>query len=225
MAKTIYVSDFDETLATTGAVVHVTDVSGEKRTMSAAEYAVYEPQEGDVFDHSEFDDLIDPRPIPRYVRLLRKAAQSDRVDKVAILTARAKVEPVARFLRMVGMPGDIKIVALGTSDPERKKAYLRKQIEQGYTRMAFVDDSPKNVEVARELSDEYPNARILAHHVKPPEHQVDEPIISKKSRDPNARVKNPITGRDILVKTALDYPPDHPARRAAIKQLTEVKCT
>jgi hypothetical protein len=217
MAKTIYVSDFDDTLATTGAVIHITDASGEKRTMSPADYAVYEPQRGDEFDFSEFDDLIDPRPIPRYVRLLKKAAESDRVDKVAILTARAAVEPVARFLQMVGMSGGIKIVALGDSNPERKKAYLRKQIEQGYTRMAFVDDSPKNIEVARELSDEYPNAKILAHHVKPHEHQIDGPIISKKSRDPDARVKNPITGRDILVKTALEYPPDHPAHRAAIK--------
>lgn len=217
MAKTIYVSDFDDTLATTSAVIYVTDSSGNTRKMSPADYAVYEPQEGDTFDYSEFDDLIDPRPIPRYVRLLRKASKSDKIDKVAILTARGKVEPVAKFLKMVGMPGGIKIVALGDSNPERKKAYLKKQIEKGYTRMAFVDDSPKNVEVARELGKEYPNARVLVHQVKPHEHQVDEPMADKTKRDPGARVKNPITGRDILVKTALNYPPDHPAHQAAIK--------
>ena len=217
MAKTIYVSDFDDTLATTSAVIYVTDSSGNTRKMSPADYAVYEPQEGDTFDYSEFDDLIDPRPIPRYVRLLRKASKSDKIDKVAILTARGKVEPVAKFLKMVGMPGDIKIVALGDSNPERKKAYLKKQIEKGYTRMAFVDDSPKNVEVARELGKEHPNARVLVHQVKPHEHQVDKPMTDKTKRDPDARVKNPITGRDILVKTALNYPPDHPAHQAAIK--------
>jgi hypothetical protein len=217
MAKTIYVSDFDDTLATTSAVIYVTDSSGQKRSMSPAEYAVYDAKEGDSFDYSEFDDLIDPRPIPRYVRLLRKAIQSDKVDKVAILTARGKVEPVARFLKMVGIQSDVKIVALGDSNPERKKSYLAKQIEKGYTRMAFVDDSPKNVEVAKELRNEYPNSRILVHQVKPHEHQTEKSMNDKTTRDPNARVTNPITGRDILVKTALNYPPDHPAHQAAIK--------
>jgi hypothetical protein len=220
MSKTIYVSDFDDTLATTSAVIYVTDSSGKTRKMSPAEYAVYEPADGDNFDYSEFDDLIDPRPIPRYVRLLRKAAESPRVDKVAILTARGKVEPVARFLQMVDMPGQIKIVALGDSNPERKKAYLKKQIEAGYTRMAFVDDSPKNVEVSRQLMDEHPEARILVHQV--PSHEepseTDEPTADRTARDLTAKVKNPITGRDILVKTALNYPPDHPAHKAATKQ-------
>jgi hypothetical protein len=217
MAKTIYVSDFDDTLTTTSAVIYVTDASGQKRSISPAEYAVYEPQEGDTFDYSEFNDLIDPRPIPRYVRLLRKASKSDKIDKVAILTARGKVEPVARFLKMVGISDNIKIVALGDSNPERKKAYLKRQIEKGYTRMAFVDDSPKNVEVARELGKEHPEARVLVHQVKPHEHQTDKPSNGKEVRDLDTRVKNPITGRDILVKTALNYPPDHPAHQAAIK--------
>jgi hypothetical protein len=217
MAKTIYVSDFDDTLATTSAVIYVTNSAGNTRKMSPADYAVYEPEKGDTFDYSEFDDLIDPRPIPRYVRLLRKASKSNKIDKVAILTARGKVEPVAKFLKMVGMPGNIKIVALGDSNPERKKAYLKKQIEKGYTRMAFVDDSPKNIEVAKELGKEYPNARVLAHQVKSPEHKTDVSVTDKTKRDPNAKVKNPITGRDILVKTALNYPPDHPAHQAAIK--------
>jgi len=218
MSKTIYVSDFDDTLATTSAHIYVTDSSGETRKISPAEYAVYEPKQDDTFDYSEFDDLIDPRPIPRYVRLLRKAVKSDKVDKVAILTARGKVEPVAKFLKMVGISSEIKIVALGDSNPERKKTYLRAQLEKGYTRMAFVDDSPKNVEVARELMDEYPNAQVLVHQVKAHEEpKEDEPSTDKKEIDPDARVKNPITGRDILVKTALDYPPDHPAHQAAIK--------
>jgi hypothetical protein len=222
MAKTIYVSDFDDTLATTSAVIYVTDASGKRRSMSPADYAVYDAEDGDEFDYSEFDDLIDPRPIPRYVRLLRKAVESPRVDKVSILTARGKVEPVARFLKMVGITKDIKIVALGSSDPERKKSYLAKQIEDGYTRMAFVDDSPKNVDVARQLMDEHPTAKILVHHVKPHEHtpkstEDGEPRSPRTARDLTARVKNPITGRDILVKTALNYPPDHPAHLAVTK--------
>jgi hypothetical protein len=58
--------------------------------MSPAEYAVHEKQDGENFDYSEFDQLIDPRPIPRYVRILKRAINSPRVDKVTILTALRK---------------------------------------------------------------------------------------------------------------------------------------
>ena len=41
--------------------------------------------------------------------------------------------------------------------------------------------------------------------------------------DPNAKVRNPLTKRDILVKTALGYPQDHPAFKAARKMFKSGK--
>jgi nicotinamide mononucleotide adenylyltransferase len=41
----------------------------------------------------------------------------------------------------------------------------------------------------------------------------------KRSRDLSGKIKNPETGNDILIKTALSYDPNHPARKAAEKKL------
>jgi hypothetical protein len=218
MSKTIYVSDFDDTLTTTGGVIRLTAGDGSKRELSPAEYAVYDKKDDDQFDFSDFDDVIDPEPIAKNVRVLRRAVESGRVDKVAILTARANPEPIARFLKMIGITRDVSIVALGDADPQKKKEYLRRQLEAGYTRMAFADDSPKNVAVARELRDEFPEAKIVVRHAHPPE---TEPAIRGKTRkkiDRTATVKNPVTGNDILQITAMKYPPDHPAHIAALKK-------
>jgi len=233
MSKTIYVSDFDDTLATTGGDIRMTTADGTSRELTPAEYAVYDKKDGDEFDFDDFNDIIDPEPIFKNVRVLQRAVSSSRVDKVAILTARANPEPIARFLKMIGITSGVSIVALGDADPQKKKDYLRRQLEKGYTRMAFADDSPKNVAVAKELRDEFPEAKIVVRHAQPPE---KEPAIrgkTRKKRDPEATVKNsatfrqrrdltatvrnPETGRDILVKTALKYPPDHPAYKAATK--------
>lgn len=47
--------------------------------------------------------------------------------------------------------------------------------------------------------------------------KAEKPIRKRTPISPNARVKNPVTRRDILVKTALKYPNDHPAHKAAAK--------
>lgn len=53
----------------------------------------------------------------------------------------------------------------------------------------------------------------LKARTNPPE----EPISTKTAIDPTAKVKNPETERDILVKTALKYDKSHPAYKAAEK--------
>jgi hypothetical protein len=183
MHKTIYISDFDDTLVKTKSIIRVTDVSGNTRELTPAQYAVYEKKPGDQFDYSDFDDLIDPVGIPRYIRTLKRAISSKKIDKVVILTARGSERPISKFLQSVGIVSGVKIVALGNSDPEHKKEYLRKQLQQGYTRMAFADDSEKNIRATKELRSEFPNAAIIAHHVKPP--VVEIRPIQKKSKDMN----------------------------------------
>lgn len=42
-----------------------------------------------------------------------------------------------------------------------------------------------------------------------------------KSLDPNQKIKNPLTGREILIRTALSYPPEHPAHISVKKMLGE----
>lgn len=161
--KILFVSDFDDTLARTDAKVIL--VRGNKKTeMDPAEFAVYEPKQGDKFDFSQFDQLINPRPIQRFVKLLKQAI--GRADKIAILTARNHTLPVAQFLKMNGITSGVSIAAIGSADPEKKASYIRKHIQAGFDKVAFIDDSPKNIEAVKRLRQEFPNAKILAHQAK-----------------------------------------------------------
>jgi hypothetical protein len=227
MSKTLFISDFDDTLVTTQANIIVTTADGEVKKLTPAEYAVYEKSPGDDFDYREFDELINPEPIPRYVRLLKRALASSKVDKVVILTARGSEKPVAAFLKSVGITTGLKIVPLGDSDPERKKEYIRRQIQKGFTRVAFADDSPKNVVAAKELRNEFPDAKLVVHHVEPhsPKAQRGKPVKPKKSAHKkvqqvlNKRIRNPKTGNNVLIKTILQYGKEHPAYQQAVQML------
>jgi hypothetical protein len=166
MAKTLFVSDFDDTLAQTDAKIIITKPSGEVVEMDPPDYAVYTPEPGDKFDFSEFEQLKNPKPIRRFVKLLKAAIADKRVDKVAILTARGHTRPVAQFLKMMGITSGVSIAAIGSSDPQRKANYIEKHIQSGFTRVAFIDDSPKNVAAVQGLRGKYPEAKLLIHQAK-----------------------------------------------------------
>jgi hypothetical protein len=163
MGKTLFVSDFDDTLAQTDSKIFLTR-KGKRIEMDPAAFAVYDEQPGDKFDFSEFDKLINPKPIQRFVKLLKQAI--GRADKIAVLTARGHTRPVAQFLKMHGITSGVSIAALGDANPEKKAAYIRKHMKDGYDRVAFIDDSPKNVEAVKALRTEFPKAKILVHQAK-----------------------------------------------------------
>lgn len=165
--KTLFVSDFDDTLARTDARVFVIR-NGKRVAMSPEEYAVYQERPGDEFDFSEFNQLRNPRPITRFTKLLQKAVLEKKADKVVVLTARGHTRPVAQFLRMIGITKGVSIAALGSSDPQKKAEYIDKNIRQdGYDRVAFIDDSPKNVEAVKALRKKHPKVKMLVHQAKP----------------------------------------------------------
>lgn len=163
--KTLFVSDFDDTLAQTDSKIYLTR-NGEKTVMNPAQFATYEAQPGDQFDFSEFDQLINPKPIERFVKLIKQAA-SGKADKVVVLTARGHTLPVSQFLKMHGIESGVAIAALGDANPQKKADYIQKQIEKdGYNRVAFIDDSKKNVDAVKLLRHKFPNVKILAHQAK-----------------------------------------------------------
>lgn len=169
MGKTLFVSDFDDTLAQTDSKIFLTR-GGKRIEMDPAAFAVYDEQPGDKFDFSEFDKLINPKPIQRFVKLLKQAI--GRADKIAVLTARGHTRPVAQFLKMHGITSGVSIAALGDANPEKKAAYIRKHMNDGYDKVAFIDDSPKNVQAVKALRTEFPDAKILVHQAK--EHPAPE---------------------------------------------------
>lgn len=230
MGKTLFISDFDDTLAQTDSKVYL-NRGGERHEMTPAEYATYEEQPGDSFDFSEFDELINPRPIERFVRIIKKAVKTGAADKVTVLTARRHTRPVAQFLRMHGIESGVTIAALGDSDPQAKARYVEKHIQSGFDRVAFIDDSKKNVEAVRQLQDKYPNIRMVVHQAK--EHEKDEKPpereMSKQEEDKlkdildTATIVNPETKNKIKLRSALGYGKGHPLHQAALRQLQQLR--
>jgi hypothetical protein len=188
MGKTLFVSDFDDTLAQTDSKIFLTR-GGKRIEMDPAAFAVYDEQPGDKFDFSEFDKLINPKPIQRFVKLLKQAI--GRADKIAVLTARGHTRPVAQFLKMHGITSGVSIAALGDANPEKKAAYIRKHMNDGYDKVAFIDDSPKNVQAVKALRTEFPDAKILVHQAKEhPEPEVPSPTPSTPTASKSAAAED-----------------------------------
>jgi hypothetical protein len=220
--KTLYVTDFDDTLVHTDARVILIDKDGKRRELSPAEYASYEKQDGDTFDFSEFEQLKNARPIKKYLGLLQRVLAEKRADKVVVLTARGHTRPIAQFLKNNGITSGVKIAALGSSDPMAKARYIEKHIKDGYDRIAFVDDAPKNVKAVKTLIDKHPNAKIIVRQVEEPDTQKTGATPTKQKRLKDLlrhKVKNPLTGNDILIKTALGYSQDNAARKVAMNYI------
>jgi len=224
MAKTAYITDFDDTLVHTDARVIVVDKDGKRREISPAEYAAYEKQPGDTFDYSEFEQLKNPRPIKKYVDLLNKVIDQKKADKVVVLTARGHTKPIVKFLQSQGITSGVTIAALGDSDPMEKARYIEKHIKDGYTRVAFVDDAPKNVQAVKTLIDKYPQAKLVVQQVKEKDTPKTGATSTKQTRLKDLlthKIKNPQTGREILVKSALGYSKESPVRRAAMNYISK----
>lgn len=242
--KTLYVTDFDDTLVKTDANVYLTKADGEKRTLSPEEYAVYDIQQGDNFDFSEFEDLKNPKPITRFTDLLKKVVADKKADKVAVLTARGHTRPIAKFLQSLGIKTGVSIAALGDSNPQRKANYIEKHIKSGYDRVAFVDDSPKNIAAVDALRDKYPETKLLTHKVDPHKEKVDtstttKDVVPQKQKSAaqgkktprvsmgdmdklyRTKIKNPSTGKDILLITALKNK-NHPAHTQAMGMVAQM---
>jgi len=244
--KTLYVTDFDDTLAKTDANVHVTSGDGKTRTMSPEEYAVYDAQPDDKFDFSEFEQLKNPRAITRFTELLRRVVDEKKADKVTVLTARGHTKPIAKFLQAMGITSGVSIAALGDSDPKRKANYIEKHIKDGYSRVLFVDDSPKNVAAVNQLKTQYPDVKLISHHVKHKDQEKTEPVntadtnktttgkkapkvpkftprVSKADMETlyKTKITNPQTGKQILVLTALKNK-NHPMHKHAMGMLAQI---
>lgn len=182
--KTLFVTDFDDTLAMTDTEVILLR-GGERIPLTPAEFAVYEPKSGDSFDFSQFDELRNPRPIQRFTQLLQKAVEGKRADKIVVLTARNHTRPVAQFLKLMGIYSGVAIAALGDANPEKKARYIEKQIQDGYKRVLFVDDSAKNVAAVKKLRDKYPEIKLVVHQATEHEQpETENPSKEKSTTEP-----------------------------------------
>jgi len=159
MAKVLRVFDFDDTLATTVSYIYVTHKDGTKTTLSPEEYATYKEQSDDEYDFSDFNRMLNkPQVIKKNFKLLQRMLKNPS-KKVTILTARKLGFPIRKFFKdEYGL--DVYPVALASNNPQDKADWIEKHIKKGYTDIAFMDDSIKNVRAVGNLQKKYPDVRI-----------------------------------------------------------------
>jgi hypothetical protein len=173
--KKLRVFDMDDTLVHTIGRVKLTLPDGDFRMLSPAEYAVYEPKDGEYYGddaYAEFQSLINPKMIKYTTNIFKRiynAGVSGEDRKLAILTARgsAVIPSVKQWLQdAVNVdPEQIEIITLGDSDPNKKKEWIEGQILNGYNDIEFVDDSQKNVDAVMQLKNEYPHIRLRSRRI------------------------------------------------------------
>jgi len=164
------VFDFDDTLVHTNSKIHVIKkITGDKITMNPAQYAVYQPDEGDIFDFSEFSGPIkSAKEFTKYTSIMRSMLNADGADrKVVVLTARADGKSVQDYLKTIGI--QVPVIAVGSSDPYKKSEWIEDQIAQGYDDVYFLDDSPKNIAAVNTLKTKYPQVKIRTQNVLQPD--------------------------------------------------------
>lgn len=163
--KSLYVFDFDDTLARSEAYIYVKKKDGSELKLDPAEYAVYEEEPGDEFDFRDFNSMLkNPKVIKSNLTDLKNALSNPQ-NKVTVLTARAIAYPLTHFFKT---QHGIKpyVVGVASSDPLKKSTWIEKHIKKGYTDIYFVDDSPKNVRAVDALKIKYPNIRITTKLTK-----------------------------------------------------------
>ena len=162
--KKLRVFDFDDTLVKSNSKVYVMN-KGKRKTLTPGEFAIYKKKSGDEFDYSDFDKVIEPKQIKSMFKVFNNIYKASGSRRLTILTARAAYKPVRKFLKDVGF-NDVYVVALGDSNPQKKADWIQSQIQKGYNDILFLDDSPKNVKVVKQLKQKYPNIKMDARVVK-----------------------------------------------------------
>ena len=166
--KKLRIFDFDDTLAKVKSNIIVKNKDKEF-TLTPAEFAVYNPKQGDSFNFKEFNEIIKTAiPIKSNLKLLKQAAENP-LTKTTILTARLLGYPVKHYLKK-NFNLDIYVVAVGGADPKLKVNYIEKEIKRGYSDIVFIDDSYKNVKAVEALQTKYPQVDLKVIHTTEAEH-------------------------------------------------------
>tara|TARA_R110000803_G_scaffold76002_1_gene140387 strand:- start:549 stop:1073 length:525 start_codon:yes stop_codon:yes gene_type:complete len=163
--KSLYVFDFDDTLARTESYIYVKKRKGPELTLTPGEYATYKEEPGDEFDFRDFNKMLkNPVAIKDNMQDLKKAL-SNRQNKVTVLTARGLAFPLRYyFKKQHGI--NPYVVGVASADPKKKSDWIEKHIKKGYTTIYFADDSAKNIRAVDALKIKYPGVKIKTKLVK-----------------------------------------------------------
>jgi hypothetical protein len=173
--------DIDETLFRTTARVHIIKDGKIIKTLGNKQYNTYNLQPGESFDFSEFRDARHFRdtsePIAKAIRKLIAMHKNikARGSKMIVITARSDFDDRDIFLDTFRKQGididDIHVHRAGNlgamPSAAAKKIYIKQDLDTGkYTRARLFDDAVSNLQMFKDLANEYPNVKFepfLAH--------------------------------------------------------------
>lgn len=155
--RNLCVIDFDDTLVKTDAKI---GIKNKGLWLSSYEFSQYTPEEGDIFDFTEFraDILINPQPTRFFLTTFKRIIDED--TDIIILTARPHLEEIKDFLVNFVPLKRLKIIG-GADTPKKKKEEIEKVLED-YDEIKFYDDSILNIEAVEEIR----SPKILTQIVK-----------------------------------------------------------
>lgn len=166
--KALRIFDFDDTLAQTEAAIRVIKGGNVIRSLSSDEFKHYHLGPGESFDYSGSNLVVNPRPIPAVLKILRAVRGEGK--RSVILTGRSEAEPVRQWMRSIGI--NIEVFTVGSPNASHesiardKKAWIVDAIRQGYNDIEFLDDNARNIAVAKTIKHEFPYIRFTARLIK-----------------------------------------------------------
>lgn len=164
--RKLWVFDFDDTLVNSDSATHVTTADGRKFDLTPAQFSLYEKQPRDVFDYSDFQKLINPRPIKWMNRVFLRAYSVLGPASVAVLSARCVPDPIEQYLSSLALGDKVEVVTVDSASPILKMAWVIEAIRiRRLEEVVFFDDSPKNVQAIAKIRELYPNVSIKSWHV------------------------------------------------------------
>lgn len=151
MKQTLYVFDFDDTLAHTDSMVNLKR-RGQSIDLDSSRFASYVFEEGDQLDFSDFG-RVNGKIIVAPMYILNKLQKMDK--EIVIITARPPqaIPGIQKFFLDNNMfPPAIE----ATSGSSGKIGALKKYLDTGmFNRVVVYEDSEKNIETLRDVAEEY----------------------------------------------------------------------
>ena len=150
----ISIFDFDDTLAITECKTIVIKGDGSKIELTPAQFSLYDKEEGDEFDFTQFNKCIKARPIDKNMYRALMAHAEHGPNGIMILTARAQISApyIIRFLKKHNLTG-IKVFGLGSPNPHHKSLFIMDLIRAHpeIKEIYFIDDSYKNINAVDDI--------------------------------------------------------------------------
>lgn len=159
--KKLIVFDFDDTLVKSKKhKIFVIHKNGTKTTLDGKNWNKYVPAEGDIFDFSHFENLINPIKIETTWKILIDRLRFCGYDNVHVVTARSSKEPLEKYFECNNVHVQVHGLGIppGQNNGIYKANWIKQKIENNkYEIVEFFDDRDDCVTEVSALKKLYSN--------------------------------------------------------------------